>query len=303
MNQPAHKTEGVNRTKTVRFHPFVFTGNDPRKGWRIPLNRIKYNEQRDEETGYGYFGARYIDHELMTCWLSVDPMADKYPNISSYSYCAWNPVKLVDPDGRRIHLYNDLSVEKVKKYMRDLFGDDKMFSYENGSMTINKREFKEFYKKATPDQQALLDGLKKMIERPELGTVQVQENDNNFVFVHRDCDGLIEAKGVISGFTKEKPVTCMGYLIGINDRGIDQQVAYSTDLYSLEGIGEDCLYPIFTTTTAASTFIHETLDELLNRNLLGNVTRESAGIEKVKYQNIAQRILNRIERNGEDHNY
>jgi hypothetical protein len=38
----------------------------------------------------------------MTGWLSVDPMADKYPNISPYAYCAWNPVKLVDPDGKRI---------------------------------------------------------------------------------------------------------------------------------------------------------------------------------------------------------
>jgi len=40
-----------------------------------------------------------MDHELMTGWLSVDPMADKYPHISPYNYCMWNPVKLVDPDG------------------------------------------------------------------------------------------------------------------------------------------------------------------------------------------------------------
>ena len=56
-------------------------------------------KERDEETGYGYFGARYMDHELMTMWLSVDPMADKYPGISPYAYCAWNPIRLVDPDG------------------------------------------------------------------------------------------------------------------------------------------------------------------------------------------------------------
>ena len=56
-------------------------------------------KERDEETGYGYFGARYMDHELMTMWLSVDPMADKYPSISPYAYCVWNPVKLVDSDG------------------------------------------------------------------------------------------------------------------------------------------------------------------------------------------------------------
>ncbi len=65
------------------------------------FNRFSFTgKEKDEETGYGYFGARYMDHELMTMWLSVDPMADKYPSISPYAYCAWNPVKLVDPDGR-----------------------------------------------------------------------------------------------------------------------------------------------------------------------------------------------------------
>ena len=42
-------------------------------------------KEKDEETGYGYFGARYTDHELMTMWLSVDPMTDKYPSISPYN--------------------------------------------------------------------------------------------------------------------------------------------------------------------------------------------------------------------------
>ena len=56
-------------------------------------------KELDEETGYGYFGARYMDYELMTGWLSVDPMSDKYPSLSPYNYCAWNSIKLVDPDG------------------------------------------------------------------------------------------------------------------------------------------------------------------------------------------------------------
>ena len=64
------------------FSPFTFTG-----------------KERDEETGYGYFGARYMDHELMTMWLSVDRYADKYPFISPYAYCAWNPLRLTDPSG------------------------------------------------------------------------------------------------------------------------------------------------------------------------------------------------------------
>lgn len=67
------------------------------------VNRITFTgKERDSETGYSYFVARYIDHELMTIWLSVDPKADKYPSISPYAYCAWNPVKFVDPDGMDI---------------------------------------------------------------------------------------------------------------------------------------------------------------------------------------------------------
>ena len=56
-------------------------------------------KERDSETGFSYFGARYYDSDLMTGWLSVDPMADKYPSLSPYAYCGWNPIKLVDPDG------------------------------------------------------------------------------------------------------------------------------------------------------------------------------------------------------------
>ena len=33
-------------------------------------------------------------------WLSPDPLSDKYPEISPYAYCHWNPVKYVDKDGR-----------------------------------------------------------------------------------------------------------------------------------------------------------------------------------------------------------
>ena len=82
MGRLSQNIVSQNRTQNVRFLPFVFTG-----------------KERDEETGYGYFGARYMDHELMTMWLSVDPIADKYPSISPYNYCMWNPVTVIDPNG------------------------------------------------------------------------------------------------------------------------------------------------------------------------------------------------------------
>ena len=55
-------------------------------------------KERDAETGYDYFGARYYSSSL-GIWLSVDPMSDKYPSLSPYVYCADNPVNAFDPDG------------------------------------------------------------------------------------------------------------------------------------------------------------------------------------------------------------
>ena len=72
-----------------------------------PQALLHTGKERDSETGFSYFGARYYDSDLMTSWLSVDPMADKYPALSPYAYCAWNPVRLVDPDGRMIGDYYD----------------------------------------------------------------------------------------------------------------------------------------------------------------------------------------------------
>ena len=76
-------------------------------------------KEKDPETGYSYFGARYLEHELMSMWLSVDPMADKYPSISPYAYCAWNPVKLVDPNGREVYLVGEQSNQVVERLQTD----------------------------------------------------------------------------------------------------------------------------------------------------------------------------------------
>ena len=71
--------------------------------WYFPL--LNFNgKEKDWESGFHYYGARYYWSEVLTGWLSVDPMSDKYPSISPYAYCAWNPVKLVDPDGREVSL-------------------------------------------------------------------------------------------------------------------------------------------------------------------------------------------------------
>lgn len=68
--------------------------------------RFKFTgKERDTETGYDYFGARYYS-PMLGHWLSVDKLADDYPHITPYAQSAWNPIKYKDPDGRYIIIAN-----------------------------------------------------------------------------------------------------------------------------------------------------------------------------------------------------
>lgn len=55
----------------------------------------------DDETGLVYAGARYLD-PVIGRWMSVDPLAEKYPGWSPYNYALNNPLSNIDPDGREV---------------------------------------------------------------------------------------------------------------------------------------------------------------------------------------------------------
>ena len=68
-------------------------------------------------------------HPTLSIWLSVDPMADKYPSTSPYAYCADNPVRLVDEDGREVDEWNFNIVTGECKWVSNKGG--KMVDYIN----------------------------------------------------------------------------------------------------------------------------------------------------------------------------
>ena len=87
-----------NEAQHIEYIPFGEVFIDERNNtWNTPY---KFNgKELDEETGLYYYGARYYDPRT-SVWISVDPLAEKYPNTSPYVYCHNNPIKYIDPDGR-----------------------------------------------------------------------------------------------------------------------------------------------------------------------------------------------------------
>ena len=64
------------------------------------VNRYKYTgKESGDEIGLYDFSARFL-HTRFGRFTTIDPLAEKYPDISPYAYCSTNPVNRVDLDGR-----------------------------------------------------------------------------------------------------------------------------------------------------------------------------------------------------------
>lgn len=101
-------------------------------------------KELDFETGLYYYGARYYDPKV-SIFLNVDPLAEKYPHISPYTYVANNPINAIDPDGR------EPEDDHFNKYGKFLYRDNK--STNNIIVHIGKEEYKlsqlDYNKKGT----------------------------------------------------------------------------------------------------------------------------------------------------------
>ena len=132
-------TPGINRLQINHYYPFGNTfGEYNHCDENTDLQRYKFNgKELDLVHGlrlYDY-GARMYD-QILGCWTSVDPMAEKYYHISPYVFCLDNPVRMVDRDGKDPwdffptadaaaidfgYFYNDNSIREDREYFSNIF--------------------------------------------------------------------------------------------------------------------------------------------------------------------------------------
>ncbi|HRO99096.1 MAG TPA: RHS repeat-associated core domain-containing protein [Flavobacteriales bacterium] len=97
--------------------------------------------EKDDEvhgsTGTSYdFGARLYDPRVGK-WLSLDPLAMKYPYLSPYAYTADNPILFVDFDGKDFFIKSKADQRRFLAVIRKTFGDENgnLFTFDkNGKL-------------------------------------------------------------------------------------------------------------------------------------------------------------------------
>ena len=139
-----------------------------------------------------------MDHELMTMWLSVDPMSDKYPNITPYAYCNWNPVRFVDPDGRELTDFKDKKGNLIKhiedgqnvSYVIKGTGAHEHFEYESGNINAENIDYQT--EVVVQEQQSY------NMKNPDLKE-KIDSKGNSTTFCNYAAQNIQEAVGSIPG--------------------------------------------------------------------------------------------------------
>ena len=131
-------------SQQVEYLPYgeVFLERQHNSDPSQPLYATPYRfngKELDEETGLYYYGARYMNPRL-SIWYATDPMQEKYPNISSYAYCAGNPICLFDFNGLE---WKDIEGHKIENHNSIkvyIFYDPKSFDSQSMAMYFDAIE-------------------------------------------------------------------------------------------------------------------------------------------------------------------
>ena len=171
----------------------------------------KFNgKELDEETGLYYYGARYMDPKI-SMWLGVDPLMEKYPEISPYSYCANNPIIAVDLQGDSITIAYKTGFLGLGGTKRLTYEDGKLYNPDGSSYTGKVKGY----------LASVVNALGELNETEEGASIITElQNSNNMFTIRSGSSNQFKANSPVkAGANLAEVQAITGNTLGSNGSG------------------------------------------------------------------------------------
>ena len=101
------------------YYPYGALMGGGSVGGNAGVQPYKYGtKELDRQNGLDWYDSQARQQDpLVPRFTTIDPMSEKYYNISPYAYCAGNPIKFVDPTGTEI-INGDGNIDEIYRLIR-----------------------------------------------------------------------------------------------------------------------------------------------------------------------------------------
>jgi hypothetical protein len=188
----------------------------------------------------------------LSLWLSVDPLAEKYPGVGSYVYCYNNPVRFVDPDGRVVYgkdgepvqmkeglLQHDARINGFRPTGQRTFVDDywdaNIFS---SNATDEQKNMVEAASRSTELYSQLLDAVNSPFEVAFDYNTEDVVNDHSGYPIAGDHKGRLKHKQSIGYYVEKTTIT-------LYDKTIDFAIGASSGNNKYKGLNKNDAIGVF----------------------------------------------------------